>query len=129
MKIDAKISLLFGEDGLRIELVDEKSGVAFFRGKINAEQTCQALSRLARVPIESADVHGLDVVGKTRESKTITAIMPKSAPNDKAAARVSAASACPEGWAVSDNFSSQGTFFSEHGVPFVRFNVVRWIEE
>ena len=127
MKIDAKITLLFGEDGLRIELVDEKSGVAFFRGKINAEQTLQAMSRLARTSMESAEVHGLDVIGKKLEVQKITAIMPKDAGYDKDAARVSAASACPDGWIVRDSFNNQGTFFSENGIPFVRFNVVRWV--
>lgn len=54
MKINAKISLLFNEGGLNIEIVDEASWCVLFRGRMNERQTCAALSRIARTDVEHA---------------------------------------------------------------------------
>jgi hypothetical protein len=77
MKINAKITMLFNRDGLCLEVEDDDSGVRFLKIELNQEQVCEAMSRLACTSCASAEVKGLDKVGKKLEMATIFVEMPK----------------------------------------------------
>jgi len=64
MKINAGATLLFGEDGLLIELKCRDSGITFFRGTLDQKNTCLAMSRLSNANMKMSEVLGLENVGK-----------------------------------------------------------------
>jgi hypothetical protein len=88
------------------------------------------LSRLAHTYCQSAEVFGLDRVGKKMEWKELVFTMPENVgykERDKIAYE-QALKSVPEGWVVSNYFGSQGTFFVKDGKSFGRATIRRWVE-
>lgn len=131
MKIKGEITLLFNEEGLHIELRDEKASIKFADIKLNQEQTCQALSRLAMTDCE-IEVQMLENVGKEMEDQLITFPLPKEVDysNRKEIARKEADRICQEGfkgWISDGNFSSRGSFLIKDGKEYAQTRIKRWI--
>ena len=98
--LDGRITILFSDHGLEIEIEDNKSGLTFVRAKLNGEQTLQALSRLAYTHC-NLEVRGLDKVGLTHECKQFEFQLPQGGEDwDKREklAIISAQKRCPKGW-------------------------------
>lgn len=129
MKINAKITLLFNEDGLHIEVEDDKAVIRFLDIHMTPEQTCKVLSRHANVEVESCEVNGLDHVGMKREQKEWIFQMPPGIDfmNRKETATFIAINQCPEGWTPSTYFGSQASFFHKDGAMFARTHIYRWV--
>ena len=128
---DGRITILFGDDGLRIEVRDGKASTMFARIKLNQKQSCQALSRLGHTPCK-IEVYGLDKVGKKHENKTFEFEMPEKneylyGDPQKALAVVTVKKVCPEGWEPDLYFSSQNSFFEKNGKPWARTTIRRWV--
>jgi|SRR3990167_6510092 len=121
---DPKITILFNDDGMSIEVYDNKSSVTFLKAKLNTKQTCQVLSRLGHTDCE-AEVFHLDIIGKKMEHKPFEFIVPEYCSKDKAAKIV--VKVCPEGWFPDINFSCQGSFFIRNDLFYARTTIKRWV--
>lgn len=129
MKINGKISLLFNSDGLHLEVTDDDAGIRFLEIYLDTEQTCQALSRVARTKCKSVEVSGLGNVGKKLEHQTyIFKMPPHNYTTRDQVAFDEAQRTCPEGWTPDRYFGSQGSFFREDGVEMARCTIRRWVE-
>ena len=127
---EGRISILFSDEGLKIELEDSDAVIRFAEIKLNPEQTCQALSRLSGTHC-NIEVVGLDKVGKKREHKDLVFPIPKDAgygDQRRTIASDLALKACPEGWTPSLYFGSQNSFFQdEDGNYMARCTIMRWV--
>lgn len=130
MKINAKISILFSREGLRIEVYDEKARIQFLEVSLNEQQTCEALSRLANTEC-TAEVYDLDKVGKIRESLPFEFEMPEGVLHQqkKDIACAVADRLCPEDWTPSNYYGSQNSFFKRDGKEYARTTIYRWVSE
>lgn len=122
------ISLLFNDDGLRIEIRDNVSATTFFKAYLTPKQTCQAMSRLAHTPCETAEVRNIDRLGKKLIVDTFAFELPGkiSWENQKEVAKEIALKTCPHGWVPNLAFSSQGSFLKRGGKNFARTTISRW---
>ena len=128
MQIRGKISILFETSGLKIEVYDEAACIRFLEIKLDQEQTCEALARLAHTPcvIEARELQN---VGKVRESRDFTFQMPDDAVyRDKKVAQRLANELCPDGWRASTYFGSQNSFYTQDGKEYARTTIHRWVE-
>lgn len=129
MEINASLTLLFNEDGLRIEIRDSDASSILFQGNLTPECSCQALSRLMNVPIEKAEVFNLERAGKKLEHKMFEFFMGGDFHNERDRAVEMIASRCPEGWVPDMGFSSQGSFFRKDEERWARTTIRRWVEQ
>lgn len=125
-----KISILFSENGLRIEIQDPLSGISFVEAKLNTKQTCQALSRPCYIDCE-LDVGGLDVVGKKREHKEFVFEMPEADYESRGKVAIATANALlknnPEGWVPQNYYGAKDSFFTKDGKSYARTLILRWV--
>lgn len=129
MKLNGKITILFNEEGLKIEVMDTASRIEFLEIQLTQEQTCEALARIANTPCE-LEVRGLENVGKKREHKPFEFALPEDTiyHNKKEKATATANLLCPDGWVAATYFNSQDSFFDRGGKPWARTNIFRFIE-
>ena len=129
MKINAAITLLFSEDGFRLELHDRDAGEQFVRIHLNNKQTCQVLSRLACTECESAEVFNLECVGKKLEHKPFEFRMPDniSYKDRKEIAIAEAQKQCPEGWVPDTYFGSKDSFVIRNKEQWAKTTIRRWV--
>lgn len=129
MKINARLTMLFREDGLKIEVRDADAGIEFLELRLTPEQTMQAMSRLSCTEVESCEVRGLDRVGKRQEMKpfsfSISADWTRHQNLDQV--REEAKLVCPEGWSPDLWFNSQGSI--THNPPMAHTTIRRWVEK
>ena len=128
---EGKITMLFGEDGLKIEVWDGTASIMFAKIKIEPEQTLQAFSRLACVPCKT-EVFGLDKVGKKMISENFIFEVPRYGlipwKEREAAVGEIAKKECPEGWEPGLYFNGQNSFFEKNGQNFARTYIKKWVE-
>lgn len=131
MKFDGKIDLFIGEDGLRIEIYCDSSGQTLFKGKVSANNTCAALGRLSRVPLEEANFYNGDKVGKVMLMDKLTFEMPEHRGGREMAdiAKEIAVEKCPYGWKADLYFKYQGSFTYENGITFAHTTIRKWVEK
>lgn len=131
---EGRITLLFSEEGLRVELIDRLSGITFVRVKLNQEQTCQAMSRLAHTHCD-IEVFGLEVVGKCLEIKDLTFPIGNVDYYDrKKVAIEKALEFCPEGWVPDEYYGSKGSFYDKkdkdgNKITWARTHIRRWVDK
>lgn len=131
MEINAKLTLLFSDEGLRIEIRDDDACVTFFRGKLSTEQACQAMGRLSNTPMEGAEVFGLELVGRKHESETFSFSLPEgtSYDDEKRVAIEVVKELCPNGWKPDLYFNSQNSFTRSGKSVTARTIIRRWVEK
>jgi len=130
MKINAKLTLLFDRDGMKIEIHDDDAAIQFVSLRLNSKQTCQVMSRLAFTDVAKAEVYGLDRVGMRMEHKPFKFEVGLSDDvwnNQRAIAKEKIKQVCPDGWEADTNFSFRDSFFSEGDVRWARTNIRRWV--
>jgi len=129
MKINAKVTVLFDRDGLRIEVYDQDSCTQFLNLQLSPEQTCDALSRLAHTECQEAEVMNLDRVGKVREVRGLEfPYLSSVGHRNREAAIEECKRICPEGWTPMLSFNSQNTFFEVDGFQWARTSICRWVD-
>ena len=129
MKSDFTITMLSGDDGVKMEIRDKASRVIFFRCKLTPEQFCQAMGRRGDTQVEEASVHQLDKVGKQKEQETLRFRMPDfNFMTRKEVAHREALRICPEGWEPSNYYGSQGSFYVVDGEEYATTIISRWVD-
>jgi len=126
---DARITMLVGEDGLKIELYDGVSSVHYAEVRLTPEQFAQALGRLGNTHC-TAEVYNLEKLNKRHEHKMFEFELPYD-PMWKDRVKVASEAVlkvCPEGWEPDLHFMSQGSFFNKDGKPWARTAIRRWVE-
>ena len=125
---DGRITMLVGEDGMKIKIHDNDASITFARIKLTPIQLAQALGRLGYTECE-IEVHLLDKVGKKMEHKTIEFELPETNTlfRNKDMAEKVCVEYCPEGWVPDLYFGSQGSFFTKDGKQYARTTIRRWI--
>lgn len=132
MRVNAEVSVMFGNDGLKIEVYDADAGIQFLELRLNQEQTCEALSRLGNTSCEYAEVWGLECVGKTQEHEMFEFQLPiltEYCTLRKGVAIAEVDRVCPPGWTADHYFGSQSSFFTKDGNPWARTTIRRWVEK
>ena len=129
--IDPKITILFDDGGMIIEVHDNPSSSTFLKVKLNPKQTCQALSRSAHTDCK-VEVFNLDRVGKKMEYKPFEFPVRKLdeypvGKDDKQLAISEVERVCPEGWIPDLYFGSQGSFFEKDDVRWARTTIRRYV--
>ena len=129
MNIEGRITILFNEDGMDIELSDVASSIRFADIHLNPKQTCQALSRLGETPCEKMEVYGLDVIGKKQEHKSFEFEVPYEYTTYSKREEVKriAKLKCPKGWIPDMYFNSQNSFFKKNNKYYARTVMRRWV--
>jgi hypothetical protein len=133
MKINGRITILAGEDGVKIEVHDDDSSITFLKIEMTPEQFCQALSRLSNTHCTSTEVRGLNKVGLVMENKDFVFEVPA----DLAYRREERDAvllpilwkACLKGWIPDTHFGSQNSFFTEGKKYYARTTIRRWVEK
>lgn len=131
---NAAITVLAGEEGVKIELHDKDAGITFAKVVLTTEQFCQALSRLAHTPCK-AEVFGPDKIGKEQEHKRFEFMLPEgSGFRDKKAAVEAVKACCPEGWTADTYFGNQASFFARKNDQgkeerWARTTIRRWVNK
>lgn len=124
--VNAKITLLFGEDGLRVSLNDEDSGCVFLKLNAGPAETLQILSGMGRVPV-TCQVSNIEKIGKKLELSQIEFPVPAYAKDRVATAIKEAKKHVPEGWVPDLSFGSRGSFFDRGGESYARCAIRRWV--
>jgi hypothetical protein len=129
--IDPRITMLFSDGGLNIEVHDSTSGTPFLEIQLNQEQACRALSRCGWTEC-SAEVRGLDRVGLYMEMAPFVFEFDDTNIDYKQKKEIAAdfaESIAPEGWKPDRYFGSQGSFFQVDGVKYARTTLRRYVKE
>ena len=123
---DGRITMLAGEDGMKIELHDNEASITFVCIKLTPKQLSRALGRLGYTECK-IEVHGLDKVGKKMEHKSIEFELPETHTfMDKKIAEKVGIAVCPEGWVPDLYFGSQTSFFTKDKIQYARMTIRRW---
>lgn len=128
---DARITILFSDKGLHIEVTDEASGTQFLEIELNEKQTCEALSRCSRTEC-TAEVRGLDRVGLHLEIAWLVFEYPEDVRYSKDEDRLLVEAMkphVPEGWTASEYFGSRDQFFTRNGKYYARASLRRWLPD
>jgi len=129
--IKVNLTLSSPSDGtIRLKIQDEISGISFIEIAMNNEQLVDMLVRnRACTKTVSAEVRGLEFVGKIMEMKEFTFRMPdeSTACMDKDIAEKNIALECPLGWVPDTGFNRQDSFFEREGKRFARTTIRRWV--
>jgi hypothetical protein len=127
---DGKITLLFNDEGMQIELYDSESAITFAHITLDKKETLQALSRLAHTTC-SIELHGLKNINKKLQIEHITFPMPVCDYTEKKKIAFDLAKKfCAKnkpGWIPSEYFNSQDSFFYKKGVCMARCTIRRWV--
>ncbi len=131
MKINASISILGDESGVRIEVEDTDASITFLNIFMEPKKFIQAaLGRLSNTHC-LASVQGLDKVGKKMEHKVIEFPMPfHNYQNRILIAQEEAEKECPEGWKPDLYFKSRDSFFlkdGKDGETWASCTIRRWV--
>ncbi len=131
MRINAKVTILCGDNGVTIEVQDDDANTNFLKLTLSPEQWCTALGRLAFVSCEECEVAGLDHVGLVHESKSWTFSLPEDTDaydkNRESMARHEADMKCPVGWKPDTCYKSRDSFFQKDGKFWARTRIRRWV--
>lgn len=137
MKIDAKFTFLVGQEGATVEIRCDKSGLIFFRGKLDPENVLRSLGRQAYVSFQEANVYSLENIGKRLVLGELVFEIPsglqgKKYQNPEEAKEELerlALAACPEGEKPDLYFGSKNSFFKKDGKDYARTTTRKYIEE
>lgn len=130
MVLEGRITLLFSNNGLEIEIMDNGSRTTFVRAALSPEQVVQAMSRLANTECSLVVSRGaLERVGTVAEHKKFEFKIGNSVDwRDKKDEAIKLAKLeCPEGWIPDLYFSSQDSFFTKDGEQWARTTIRRWV--
>ena len=124
---DGRITLLFDNDGMKIELHDNDASITFADIRLDKEQTCQALSSLGYTQCD-IKMGGLDKIGKKMEVDDLIFEMPKvNWSEENSVAKKIAVEKCLIGWEPDLSFSSQGSFFYKDDKYYAKTFIRRWV--
>lgn len=128
MEIQGAITILFSADGLKISVKDRDSSITFAEIKLNQEQTCQAMSRLAQTDCRIT-VREIEKVGKKMEHQEFVFEIPKGngQKNRKKEIEEKCLQDCPDGWKPDLYFNSHNSFFTKDGKKYARTTMRRWV--
>lgn len=127
---DAKITMLFNENGATIEVHDRTSALTFIEIELNQEQVCRILSRQGYVECKNVEVFNLDRINKKLVHKPfefkIGAKNITYYKDEKKIAQETLVKVCPDGWTPDLSFDSQGSFFTKDGIRYARTTIRKW---
>ena len=127
MKIDGKITMLFDDEGMRLEIYDDEARLRIVKITLNNKQVCQMLSRLSNVNCENTEVFGLDKIGKKHTNKSFDFPMPEHEWSNRIkVALKEIKKVCPKRWESDDYFGSRDSFFLKNGKEYARVTIRKW---
>jgi len=116
------------DDYMILEVEDREANVLFLRLKMSLGEFANVITN--RTGQGTADVRGLECIGKVHQCKTFVFELPKDSEfRSKEAAREAVQEACPEGWTPDTCFNSQSSFFREGDKQYARTFIRRWVEK
>ena len=138
MKIfGGKLTILCSKDKVTIEIEDSVSGITFLDIELSPQAFTAALGRQACVPTREMNLNFVEGINKTRESKTISATIPKDTPYAKRKelgvyALLQKMEECPKeysGWKLDCYLDSQNSFtYPTDNTLQVNAQVFRYVE-
>jgi len=128
MKFEGAITMRFGQNGLSIDLFDEKSNTNFATVNLSPEELTTALSGLHRTPC-AIEVRSLENVGKTHKVDKFIFEIPKELyQNSKLRDEISEIGKpqLSEGWVIDNHYGSKDSFIEKDGKYYARATIRRW---
>lgn len=126
--MDGAITMLFGDDGMRLEVLDKTSQQTFLYVQVPADQISKMLSRLCSIPCRFG-LHAVERVGLQQEYKTFAFPMPAATyTNQKEVAIETVRKLCPEGWVADEYFDRQNSFYRDGTVEMARTMIRRYVQ-
>jgi hypothetical protein len=130
MKVDAKITILASEDGVRIEIEDADANTTICEVTLSPEDfVIAAMARHACVRCV-ADVPFPERIGTKHENKYLEfplSIQERVYEDRNVSASADADLHCPEGWLPDYYFGSQNSFFNKDGERWARCTIRRYV--
>lgn len=120
-----------GRKLINIKVMDECSRERFLDIEIGYSEFAQVITGMSEVDC-SFITRGLDRIGKVKETRNLTFVMPEALnySNRKDTASKLAIENTPAGWEPSLYFESKGSFVSgEGGVEWANTSMSRWVED
>ena len=124
----AKITISRGsDDSIRIELMDEASGISFFRGHMTAEDFGNAVTGLGRQPVYRSEVCSTENVGKKKIVENRRAECPLDT-CDKEKLKEWLRENCQEpGWIIDLYLGSQRSVAHNNGKTILNYSVYKYV--
>jgi hypothetical protein len=124
---NAKIDLLFNEDGLDINVYDRSSGLLVMELKLGKDETMEALSRYSRTPCEMK-TYNLNKIGKKLRVASLYFKLKDSIDyrDRKKIAVETILSVVPPGWECDMYFDSQDSFFTFNKESWCKVTIRRY---
>ena len=129
MKGYINISQYQPDDGLvHIDVIDDISGVHFLELSIDKADFVGAIGGHGHIPIDF-NLSNANNVGKVRQRENFKFCMGEiEYSNQTEKATLLAEELCPEGWHVSTNFCSKGSFSYDDGNMYANTYIYRYID-
>ena len=117
-----------GRKKITISIKDSDSRNTFVELEIDYDKFAACLTGLSYQEVDF-DVRGLDLIGKTKETKTFIFKIPRANyMMDKQEVIDIGEGEIPEGWRMSKYFNSQNSFFVEDDIYYARTSIYRYVE-
>ena len=127
-KLEVLITLLVNRDHVRLILIDNLSGLTFFKADVPGPDFLDMMARLSNVPV-TADVMNIHNIGKKLVTDKLTFPMPPHSYDDrKTVAFTEALKHCPNGWEVDNYFGSQNSFYMEDIIEYCRATIRKYVD-
>lgn len=119
-----------GKKKISITVKDVDAVTRFLSVEVDYDKFTEMLTGASETECEF-DVEELSRVGKKRETQKIEFKMVKehSGLSRKEIARQLVDVICPDGWAASNSFGSQDSFFRKDGEEYARTTITRWVDK
>lgn len=118
-----------GKEVIQITIKDRKSRKRFLTGEIDLNTFAKMMTGLSEVDID-LELHGLEAVGKFKETMKVEAPMPKHySYHDRVKVACEAIkTVLPEGWYFEKYFGSKSSFKNVDGVEYCCTTAHRYVE-
>ena len=124
------ITLLCGDDCVRLELHDDNANITFIRLEIDHKEFVQALGRLSHSRVRKASVYGLNLVGKKHLCKRFEVCLgdaDKIVFSERNQLALDAfKKECPEGWEFDRYLGSQDSFVYRNDKMYASTIIRKW---
>jgi hypothetical protein len=131
MKINANICISRdSSDTMRLKVRDEASRVTFLELQISPHDLMMALTGLGYVDAKTAEVRGLDVVGKEKITETRSTEYPGVSYESREKMEAWLCENCQEpGWIINPYLRSQSSISSNGDTTILRYSVSRFVDK
>lgn len=130
MNVKCKVTISRNSsEAINIHVEDDTSRIRFLELTMTLSDFAMALTGHGYMPA-SGEVHGLENVGKRRESRAASVVYPGSYNATRSEMAEWLEENCQEdGWLLDAYLGSQGSVTYNKGVPTLHYRMIRYVDE